>query len=133
MDMTQNAETVFRRLVEEVINGGNLSLIDELVTLDYVDHTGGGDGPDGYRETVTMVRSVFPDLRMTIEDMIPSGDRVAARFTVTATHVAEFLGVPATGRTVTWEGIGIVRVVDGKMAERWNVSDMLAVLDQIRE
>lgn len=123
---------VLRRLAEEVISGGDLAAIDELVAEDYTDHTGaGGRGPQTYREIVQNVRAVFSDMRMTLEDVVESGDKAAARFRVTAVHAGEFMGVPATGRRVSWEGIGIIRVVDGKMAERWNVSDLLGIVEQI--
>jgi steroid delta-isomerase-like uncharacterized protein len=125
--------SVFRRLAEEVLNANNLDAIDDLVAPDYIDHTGGGNGPDGYRETIEFVRQMFPDLHMRIDDMVEQDDKVAARFTVTATHRGEFMGIPATGKRVSWQGIGIVRVVDGKMAERWNVSDMMGLLNQIRD
>jgi steroid delta-isomerase-like uncharacterized protein len=127
--MTKDPETVMRRLVDEVINGGNLKVIDELVAADYVDHT----GAEGYRELVSYMRAVFPDIHMTIHDIFSSGDRVAARFTVEATHEGEFLGLPATGKRVSWEGIGILRVRDGKMAERWNVTDIFGLVEQIRD
>jgi predicted ester cyclase len=123
---------VFRRLADEVINGGRLSAIDELVAPDYVDHTGGGDGPSGYRETLEFVRASFSIMHMTVHDTLSEGDRVAARFVVSATHTGEFMGIAPTGKQVTWEGIGIIRVADGKMAERWNVSDMLGLLEQIQ-
>jgi predicted ester cyclase len=127
-----DAERVFRRLVDEVINGGQLSAIDELVAKDYVDHTGGEGGPAGYRETIEFVQAAFSGMHMTIHDVLGVGDRVAVRFSVEATHTGEFMGLAATGKQVTWEGISIIRVADGKMAERWNVSDMLGLLEQIR-
>jgi steroid delta-isomerase-like uncharacterized protein len=119
------------RLVNEILNDGHLDLLDELVAEDYVDHAGSA-GRDGYRETIAFVRSIFPDMRVTVHELIPRSDRVAARFTVEGTHQGEFMGIPATGKRVTWEGIGIIRVESGKMVERWNVSDMLGLLEQIR-
>ena len=123
---------LFHRLASEVISGGNLDIIPDLVTDDYVDHTGGDGGPQGYRETVEFVRNIFPDIKMTVEDTIEQGDKVAARFTITATHDNEFMGFAPTGRKLSWAGVGIVRVIDGKMAERWNVSDLLAAIEQIQ-
>jgi steroid delta-isomerase-like uncharacterized protein len=125
-------KTLFRRLAEEVINEGNLDAIEDLVAPDYIDHSGGGSGRAGYRETLEFVRSCFSDMHMTVHDMVCAGDKVAVRFIVRATHTGEFMDIPATGKQVAWEGIGIVRVVDGKMAERWNVSDMLGLVEQLR-
>ena len=123
---------LFQRLADEVISGGNLDIIPELVAGDYVDHAGGDGGPQGYRETVELVRNIFPDIRMTVEDTIEQGDKVAARFTITATHNNEFMGFAPTGRKLSWAGVGIVRVAGGKMAERWNVSDLLSAIEQIQ-
>ena len=129
--MSDDPAAVFRRIVEEIINAGDPDAIDRLVTEDYVDHTGGDSNREGYRETIQAVREVFPDLQMTVHDTIVQGDKVAARFSVTATHRGEFMGIPATDRKVSWEGIGIIRVADGKMAERWNVSDMMGLYEQV--
>jgi steroid delta-isomerase-like uncharacterized protein len=131
--MPKDPETIMRRLVDEVINGGDLKVIEELVAEGYVDHTGAEGGRQGYRELVSYMRAVFPDIHMTIHDIFSSGDRVAARFTVEATHQGEFLGLPATGKRVSWEGIGILRVKDGKMAERWNVTDIFGLVEQIKD
>lgn len=130
--MPDSPATVFRRLAAEVINAGNLDAIDDLVAADYIDHDSEG-GREGYRRTMIAVRSMFSGLHMTVHDTVEQGDRAAARFTVTATHTGEFMGIPATGRQVSWNGIGIIRVAGGKMAERWNVSDMLGLLEQIRD
>lgn len=130
--MSDDPAAVFRRIAEEIINANDPDAIDRLVAEDYVDHTGGDESNrDGYRETVLAVREVFPDLHMTVHDTIVQGDKVAARFSVTATHRGEFMGIPATDRKVSWDGIGIIRVVDGKMAERWNVSDMMGLYEQV--
>jgi steroid delta-isomerase-like uncharacterized protein len=125
--------TVFRRIVEEIINNGNLDAIDDLVAADYVDHAGGANGREGYRQTLTGVRQMFSDMHMTVHDIVPGADRIAVRCIVSATHTGEFMGIPATGRAVTWEGIGIIRFENGKMAERWNVSDMLGLVEQLKD
>lgn len=131
--MPATPSEVFRRLAREVITEGNLDLIEELVARDYVDHTGVEDaiGPAAYREILENVRDIFHNMAMTVHDVVESGDKAACRFTVTARHMGEFMGVPATGRAVKWDGIGIIRVVDGRMAERWNVSDLISIVEQI--
>jgi len=68
---------------------------------------------------------------MTLEDVISEGDKVAGRFSWSATHLGEFAGNPPTGRRVRMTGIGIVRIVNGQMAERWNVTDELSLLQQL--
>jgi predicted ester cyclase len=120
--MPADPSTVFLRIVDEVLNDGRLDLLDHA----------GSEGREGYRETISFVRGIFPDMHVTVHELIPGPDRVAARFTVEATHQGEFMGIPATGKRVSWEGIGIIRVEEGKMVERWNVSDMLGLIEQIK-
>lgn len=130
--MALGPSDVFRKIATEVINASDSAAIDRLVAPGYIDHTGAEDGPDGYRRTLESVREMFSDLHMTVHDLVEEGDRVAARYTVRGVHTGEFMGVPATGKAVSWDGIGIVRVVDGRMVERWNVSDMMGLLEQLR-
>ncbi len=131
--MSDSPAAVFRRIAEAVLNSNNLDAIDDLVAEDYFDHDGGEVGRERYRERIESVRRMFADLHMTIEDTIEEGDKAAVRFTVSATHVGEFMGVAVTEKRVSWQGTGIIRVTDGKMAERWNVSDMIGLLSQIQD
>src|ERR1051326_6640902 len=104
--LAQNLATV-RRAIEEAINKGNLSVIDELVASQYVYHEPGvGDlqGPDGLKQLITGYRNAFPDLRLTIEDQIDGGNTVVTRWTATGTHQGELLGIPAAGRRVSCNG-----------------------------
>jgi C-1 hydroxylase len=70
----------------------------------------------------------FPDLHLDVKSIIAEGDRVTLRITVTATHKGEFLGVPATGRKVTWHLVEELRFVDGKVVEHWDVINYLPIL-----
>ena len=126
-------KTVARRIVEEIVNRGDMATFDELVHPDYRDHIEppGDFGRDGYRELILQTRTALPDLRMTIEDEIAEGDRVVIRTTVRGTHRGDFLGVAPTGLPVTLRAIGILRIVDGRLVERWNASDLLGVLEQL--
>ena len=129
----QNLATV-RRAIEEAINKGNLSVIDELVASQYVYHEPGvGDlqGPDGLKQLITGYRNAFPDLRLTIEDQIDGGNTVVTRWTATGTHQGELLGIPATGRRVSVTGIIIARMEGGKIAEEWENYDALGMLQQL--
>jgi len=130
--MEQNKD-VARRIYEEVLNKRDLSLLDELVRQDYIEHDplpGQGEGLDGVRDRYSMLIEGL-DPRFTIEDEIAEGDRVVVRWTNSGTHVGEFLGVPATNRPFSVAGIDIYRVQDGKLAEHWHVVDMYAQLIQL--
>lgn len=121
-----------RRFLAEVINGGDLTAFDELVAPDYVDRSGDEPfGRDEYRALLTATREAFPDLYMTAEQIIAEEDRVAIYVRWQATHTAEFMGVPPTGRKISFDGIGMLRFRDGRMVERWNVSDVLGLMRQL--
>lgn len=79
----------------------------------------------------TLGFSAFPDWHETIEDIIAEGDRVWVRITYTGTHRGEFMGLAPTGKKVTSRAVDIYRVVDGKLAEYWNVTDNVGIFRQI--
>ena len=123
-----------RRVWEEVFNKGNLAIIPELFAPNYVYHGPMGieaKGPEGFKQLVTMFRAAFPDIHVTIDDMVAEGDKVVSRFTFTATHKGEWMGVAPTGKQVTLSGILIDRWVGGKEVEAWSVLDMLAMMQQM--
>ena len=130
---TEANKAALRRLVDQVINGGDLDAIDELVHEEYVDGYGGPSGRGGYRVLVATMRSAFRDLDMTIEELVAEGDLVCGRFTIRATHTGDFMGVPASGREVELAATGMIRFRDGQMLERWNVSDVHGLLEQLRD
>ena len=126
-------KALFRRLVDEFINTGNEAVADEVMTPDFVEHEelGGPPTREGVKQFFAMFRAAFPDLRVTIEDMIAEGDKVVARLTMRGTHQGEFLGIPPTGKQVTMGVIDIVRVADGKAVEHWGISDQLGLMQQL--
>ena len=132
--MSEQNKAIARRFYDEVINKGNLALADALLTHDFMDH--GAQGVpmnlEGFKRFATGLAAAFPDLRVTVEDMVAEGDKVAVRVTVSGTHTGVFMGsVQATGKRVTWTGIDIMRLRDGKIAERWNHRDLLGLLQQL--
>jgi steroid delta-isomerase-like uncharacterized protein len=91
-----------------------------------------GRGLDSARRAVSMYFEAFPDLRHEVLDLVAEGDMVVTRNRLTGTHGGEFLGVPASSRTIEWEDADFFRFNDaGKIAENWTYVDMLAVLAQI--
>jgi steroid delta-isomerase-like uncharacterized protein len=134
MSLETNKKIV-RRLIEDVINGGDLDAFDELVAPDYVDLADESDpvGRDDYRELVGDTRGALSELHMIIEGEVAEGDTVAVRFRVTARHTGPFLGVAATGRRLEWTGMGWLRVRDGQVIERRNITDVHGILQQLAE
>jgi steroid delta-isomerase-like uncharacterized protein len=133
--MPEANKTIFRRYFEEVLNAGNLDLIDELIAPNYVSHypTGYdfGGGPDDVKQIVTTVRSGFPNVHFTVEDVLAEGNRVVGRWTFRGTHQGNFMGIPSTGKNVSVMGIAIYRIVDAKIAEAWVAWDALGLMQQI--
>ncbi len=122
----------FRRAIEEGWNRGNLAAIDELFAPDFVEHQVGiAPGRDGVKGSIQALRTAFPDLHLTFEDVVANGDMVWARLSATGTHEGPFMGMPGTRRPVRVDVIDIVRVTDGRVVEHWGVADRLNVAQQI--
>lgn len=127
---------LIRRFYDDVLGKGELNLVDELATDDLVDHEEGipgqPSGKEGIKFFVNAMREAFPDLSTkTVEPALADGDLEAARVVVTGTHKGEFLGVAATGKAVEIEGIDIIRIEDGKVAEHWGLTDTLSLMQQL--
>jgi steroid delta-isomerase-like uncharacterized protein len=119
---------------EEVFNPGEVDRVEEVCRPDFVDHEEGlglPEGIEGVKAYIRMFHDAFPDVRATVEDVISEGDKVVARVSITGTHQGELMGVPASGSSVQFESIDIVRVQDGKAAEHWGVTDAMALMQQI--
>jgi steroid delta-isomerase-like uncharacterized protein len=130
---TDANKALARRVFEEVLNGRNLDLLDELAAPDYVEHNplpGQGSGIAGIRDRYRMLFDAF-DPHFTVEDVIAEVDKVVLRWTNSGTHVGEFAGIPPTGRSFTIPGIEIWRVENGKLAEHWDVVDVFGQLQQL--
>ena len=130
----EDNKAVVRQQHEEVWSEGNLSLIDEIYTADFVCHFVGGQewrGPQGVRRAVAGHRKSFPDWVEHIEDIIAEGDRVVTRFTSRGTHQGDFFEFPPTGNLVTVTEVSIYRMVDGKIAEQWGFPDQVELLRQL--
>jgi len=124
-----------KRFYDEVMGKGNLKVIDELVADNFVDHS--VPDPDmpgnkmGLTQTMGMFRTGFPDLQITVEDMIAKGDKVWVYTTMRGTNTGEFMGKPATGKKIEVKGIDIVRFVNGKAVEHWGLNDDMAMMTQL--
>ncbi len=127
----QDNKAAIRHFVEEDLNKGNLSAIDEYFAPNLVDHSlppGVPPTRDGFRGFFTAFRAAFPDLHYHIEDEIAEGDKVMNRATAHGTMKGEFQGMPATGKTGTWTEMHVVRFEGGKVVEHWAVVDQLGML-----
>jgi steroid delta-isomerase-like uncharacterized protein len=128
---------VNKAVVQQLFDGvtsGNLDVFDKLLSDDFVEHEempGMPGGKEGVKSLFRMLRGSFPDLRMTASLIIAEGDLVSAFVTATGTHRGEFMGIPATGKSVSLNLTDWMRVQNGKVTEHWGVSDMGALMQQI--
>jgi steroid delta-isomerase-like uncharacterized protein len=123
-----------KRHDEDVINNQDLSILEKDISPNYVDHSalpGFSPGPAGAKAMLSMIHGAFPDLRATIEDSIAEGDKVVVRKSWNGTHEGEFMGIPPTGKRVSFEGIVIWRIEGGQIAERWAAIDRLSLMEQL--
>ena len=120
-DQSRENKEIVRQLVEKVLGQGHLELLPDLVADEYIGHLTSGDlyGPGGMRVEVSTYRRAFPDLTVTVDELLVEGDKVARRFTLRGTHRGAFLGVPASGQTVMLRGIAIDRLSGGQLVESW--------------
>lgn len=132
---TEQNKALVRQLVEEVFNKGNMSAMDELLALDFVEHEelppGIPPGREAPKVLFTMLRSAFPDFNATILHLIAEGDMVVAHMTWTGTQKGEFMGVPPTGNSMSIGVIDIIRIADGKCVEHWGIMDSMAIMQQL--
>ncbi|SFK86623.1 conserved hypothetical protein, steroid delta-isomerase-related [Amycolatopsis sacchari] len=124
-----------QRLAElyvEMLNTHNPDLVDEFVAEDYVNHNDFvADGREANRRFWTVFFAGLPDVRVTMEDLVVSGDRVVGRFVYRGTHDGELMGIPATGRPVEMRSIDIWRVRDGMFAEHWDELNLMQLFQRI--
>lgn len=128
-----DAETAARRFYE-ALSTGDLSLVDESLATTWEqipssEHS--SPGSIGWKETIGFLRSVFPDITVTVEDLIVSGDTVAVRTLARGTQRAELMGIPASGRTVQFRSADFHRIENGRIAKSWNLDDYFGMLTQL--
>ena len=132
---TEENKAVSRRVAEEIFNGGNLDLADELYASDYVLHDPSLPedliGPEGIKQYAAMNLGAFPDGHVTVEDQIAEGDKVVSRWTATSTHTGDLMGIPPTGNRVEISGVTINRFSGSKIAEDWYQGDDLGMMRQL--
>ena len=133
MSLEEN-KAIIRRLVE-AFNKHNVALLDDFMSPDFVDHDLQLRGLENYKQFETKFIKGFPDYHETIEGIIAEGDKVWLHFKVMGTHIGEWeifgITLAPTGKKITYTGVGIWRIVDGKVVERKSVRDMLDFLKQL--
>jgi steroid delta-isomerase-like uncharacterized protein len=130
---TEANKALLRRYKTDILNTRDIEALNQVAAPGYLDHAafrGQAPGLEGLKQrAATLFRALDP--QWTIHDAIAEGDLVVLRWSLTGTHRGEFLGIPATGKTFVLRGIDMYRVQDGKIAEHWNVADMLGFCQQV--
>jgi steroid delta-isomerase-like uncharacterized protein len=125
---------IAREFIDKVFNNGDTAFAAQHTAANFVDHNpspGQGPGVEGFIKGVTEFRSAFPDLHMTVDDMMAKGDKVIIRSTMTGTNKGAMMGTPATNKPIKVEAIDIVTIVDGKQTEHWGQFDGMAMMTQM--
>ena len=132
--MSEQNKAIMRRFYEEVFNRGNLTVAEDVFATDFIEHEifpGMAPGLEGFKQMVSAARAAFTDFRVSADDMLAEGDKVAVRYTTSGTHRGGFMGVAPTGKRVTLTGIDINRFTGGKIVEHWGQSDSLGLMQQL--
>ncbi|MCL4302987.1 MAG: ester cyclase [Anaerolineae bacterium] len=119
----------------EGFNSSNLAIAAEFIAASFTNHDPGTPplpaGPEGYKQLVGMYRGIYPDLQMSVDDLIGEGDKVVCRWTARGTNTGPLMGMPATGKQATVTGISILTIINGKVTEQRANWDTLGMLQQL--
>ena len=133
MNQAEANKALIRAHYDATTNAFKPAVIDRQVADDFIDHGNPGiTGPDGVKTHIKALRAAFPDLSVTIEDIVAEGDLVAVRGTWRGTHQGNYRGVPPIGRKVEFCGMVFWRIAGGQIRERWGVVDTPALMRQLQ-
>lgn len=125
-------ESLFRRIIQEGFNDGDLAVIDELMSPDLVEHQPGmGPDPAGVKRAIAYLHEVFPDFTLQLEDVVVDGDRVWGRARARGTQDGPYMGKPSDGGSFDITVFDVCRFEDGLMVEHWGVPDRFSILQQL--
>ena len=133
--MSEKNKAIVHRLFEELWNKGSLPVADELIAPTYTHHDtstpDAGRGPESEKKRLTLYRKAFPDMRLTIEDIIAEGETVMARWACRGSHKGDLNGIAPTGKQFNISGVTIVRLSNGKLVEGWVNWDALGLMQHL--
>ncbi len=132
MSIAENKKIV--RRYQEIYNSNDLEALGEVVSDDLLTPkimAGIPSGMEGAKAAHRIMLAGFPDYQTVIDDLIAEGDKVAARITMSGTHTGTFMGIPPTGKHISFTGIYIARIANGKIVEHWGEEDSISLLQQL--
>ena len=131
--MSEENKAFFQQFID-AMNAKDVTIVDRLMSADFVDHNlppGQAPGPQGMKDMMSMFFAAFPDLKSTIDLLLAEGDFVTGHMTTEGTHTGDFMGMPATGKKVSFSEVHTVRIANGKATEHWGVADSMAMMQQL--
>ena len=132
--MSEQNKTLVRHIIEEIVNQGNLELVNQFISPEYTyfePTVGPMKAREGYMAIVTTYRNAFPDMKLTIEEQLAEGDSVVTRWRAGGTHRGELMGIAPTGKRVSVQGVVISRVKNGQLADDFESYDVQGMLRQL--
>ena len=133
--MEQENKMIAQKFYTEIVNKADIPTMDAIMSDAFIDHNaspGTPSGIDGFRQFLKMVSTAFPDIQVTVEDLIAENDKVVSRLTITGTQTGVLMGkIAPSGKQACWTGIDILKIEDGKITERWSQRDLLSMMKQI--
>jgi len=127
-------KALLRRYIEQVWDRKNLTAIDEFLAPNYKRYRSPTGEPltrDGQKQLLNTFRAAFPDIQLTVEEIIAEDDRIAFRSTIRGTHQGEFLGIVPTGKPIMVGLVDVIHIENGKFVEQWGGPDLLDLLQQL--
>ena len=135
MGSEDNNKAIVRRFYDEVMGQGRVEVLDEIMVEDFVDHGEAlFDSPRGretLRQGIAGTHEILAGLHVELHEIIAEGDLVGVHGTMRCRHAGAFLGVNPTGHELSWQGLAIFRIENGRIAERWFNSDSITILRQL--
>lgn len=133
MSSTQDVnKNLVVRFNKEFVEGQNDSVYREIVAEGFVDRSGPPGGPTPFLFFTKVFRPAFPDAKVVIHDLVAEGDKVVAYKSYEGTHKGEFMGIPATGKRISFKVMEIIRLQDGKYIDHWAVADAMGLVHQLK-
>ena len=132
-ELLETNKALVMRTHDEVWSKGNLDLINDLYSPEYIAHWASGEDTDreGIRAMIAEARSAFPDMTEEVIHIVAEGDLVVTHFISSGTFTGEMRGLQPSGKKISRPEIAVHRIVDGKIVEQWTVSDQLSLMKQL--
>jgi steroid delta-isomerase-like uncharacterized protein len=135
VSVEEKNKVLVREFLGEAWGKGNMAAVDQLMAADYVEHPRPSNlpaGTEGLKQLIAAYRMAFPDLKMMLDDIFAEGEMVALRWSVSGTHLGDWLGIPPTGNHVTATGITHFRIASGKVVESWTSIDLSPAEEELQ-